>query len=107
MMTRAQFSILFDEDVETHLAPIERDERAAMLAAIKEQLTYEPGETTRHRKPLRIPNSIGAAWELRCGINNRTRVFYDLDVEDRVVVILAVGRKVGNRLVIGTEEFIL
>jgi hypothetical protein len=38
MMTRALFAILFDEDVETHLAPIECYERAAILDAIEEQM---------------------------------------------------------------------
>ena len=107
MMTRAPFAILFDEDVETHLAPIERYERAAILDAVEEELAHEPIETTRNRKPLRIPNLVGATWELRCGINNRFRVFYDVAAEDRIVVVLAVGRKVGNRLYIGMEEFIL
>jgi len=107
MIVRSPFAILFEESVEAHLSPIDRYERSAILDAIEEQLTYEPIETTRNRKPLRIPNSIGATWELRCGLNNRYRVFYDVDAEDRIVVVLAVGRKVGNRLVIGTEEFIL
>lgn len=63
--------------------------------------------STRNRKPLRIPNTLNATWELRCGANNRYRVFYDVDVEDDFVVVLAVGRKVGNRLMIGSEEFLL
>ena len=52
----------------------------------------------------RIPNSLNATWELRCGMNNRYRVFYDVDVDDWLVIVLAVGRKLGNRLMIGNEE---
>ena len=37
-------------------------------------------------------------------MNNRYRVFYDIDVEDRIVIVLAVGRKLGGRLYIGNEE---
>ena len=105
MNVRSPFTILFDEGIEAHLAPIERYERSAILDAIEEQLTHEPIGMTRNRMPLRIPNSIGATWEFRCGINNRYRVFYDVDIEDCIVVVLAVSHKVGNRLVIGVEEF--
>ncbi len=75
--------------------------------SIEQQLAYEPAAPTRNRKLLRIPNSVSAAWELRCGNNNRYRVFYDVDVEAGYVVILAIGKKDGNRLVIGGEEFTL
>jgi mRNA-degrading endonuclease RelE of RelBE toxin-antitoxin system len=48
---------------------------------------------------------VNASWELRCGAGNRYRVFYDVDVEGRRVVVLAVGKKQGSRLIIGREEF--
>lgn len=100
-----QFEIIFDDIVEAHFAAIERKDHGAILDAIEQQLGYEATTRTRNRKPLRIPNSLNATWELRCGANNRYRVFYDVDMEDRFVVVLAVGRKLGNRIVIGNEEF--
>ena len=37
-------------------------------------------------------------------IDNRFRVFYDIDPENREAEILAVGRKERNRLFIGGKE---
>lgn len=100
-----QFEIVFDDAVATHFSAIDRRDRSAILDVIQQQLGHEADVLTRNRKPLRIPNSLSANWELRCGKNNRYRVFYDLDVDERKVVVLAVGRKVGNGLYIGNEEF--
>jgi mRNA-degrading endonuclease RelE of RelBE toxin-antitoxin system len=47
---------------------------------------------------------LGADWELRLGPNNRFRVLYDIDKENHEVVILAVGIKAGERLMVGGEE---
>jgi len=41
---------------------------------------------------------------LRCDPDNRFRVFYSVSHATREVQILAVGRKEGNRLMIGREE---
>ncbi len=100
-----QFEIIVDDTVALHFAALERKDRVAVLDAIEQQLRYDAIVMTRNRKPLRIPNSLNASWELRCGANNRYRVFYDVDLEERLVVVLAVGRKAGNRLVVGNEEF--
>jgi mRNA-degrading endonuclease RelE of RelBE toxin-antitoxin system len=32
------------------------------------------------------------------------RIFYDIDIQEATVVIVAVGHKVGNKLLIGGEE---
>ena len=50
-------------------------------------------------KALR-PNPV-AKYELRIGT---LRVFFEVDPQDRKVLILAVGRKEGNRLFIGGKE---
>lgn len=101
----SQFEIIFDDAVEAHFAAIDRKDHASILGAIEQQLSHEATTRTRNRKPLRIPNSLNATWELRCSASNRYCVFYDVDVDDRFVVVLAVGRKLGNRLMIGNEEF--
>jgi mRNA-degrading endonuclease RelE of RelBE toxin-antitoxin system len=54
---------------------------------------------TRNRKLLR-ENPL-ADWELRVG---RFRVFYEVDAGNRLVRVVAVGAKEGNRLRIGGEE---
>lgn len=96
--------IIFDDAVRKHFVAIDIKDRSKVLDAIEQQLQYEAAVTTRNRKPLRIPSTLNATWELRCGANNRFRVFYDIDVEGGLVVVLAVARKIGNRLVIGEEE---
>ncbi|MBX7233906.1 MAG: hypothetical protein K1X65_05930 [Caldilineales bacterium] len=104
MSERLPFEVIFDELVLAHFAVIERKDHALILDTIAQQLVYEPNLQTRNRKPLRIPNSLNATWELRCGMNNRYRLFYDIDLDNRLVILLAVGRKQGNRLMVGKEE---
>jgi hypothetical protein len=72
---------------------------------INEQLTHTPTVETRNRKPLDQPAPFGASWELRCGPDNRFRVFYEVDAEANEVQVLAVGIKERNRLLIGEEEY--
>jgi mRNA-degrading endonuclease RelE of RelBE toxin-antitoxin system len=67
--------------------------------AIEVRLTHEPGKPTRNRK--RLEDNPLAPWELRVG---DFRVFYDVEGDHATVVILAVGRKLHNRLFIGGEE---
>ncbi len=98
------FEIILDKMVYAHFNAVDRKDHSMILDAIEQQLRVEPFLRTRNRKPLRIPNSLDATWELRCGRKNRYRVFYDISVNERFVVILAVGHKRGNRLWIGKEE---
>lgn len=72
---------------------------------IEGQLPFEPDVETRNRKPLKRPISFGAQWELRIGPNNRFRVFYVVDADNREVRVLAIGAKDHNRLLIAGEEF--
>ena len=94
-----------------------RDQRR-VVDAVDEQLQHQANVPTRNRKPLR-PNDL-ATWEVRIG---ELRVFYDVllplpknDVEkeqpaahgeqvsEPTVSILAIGVKMGNRVLIGNEE---
>jgi len=47
---------------------------------------------------------LGADWEIRFGPGNRFRVLYDIDEENQQVLILAVGIKDGERLLVSGEE---
>ena len=67
-------------------------------------MQFAPAKETRNRKPLRQPAPFEATWELRFGPDNRFRVLYDIDVEGRVVTVLAIGEKRRERLFIGGEE---
>lgn len=106
-MSSGYFEIIFDEQVSSHFEAIDHKHHSAILDEIEQQLAYEADVQTRNRKPMRIPNRLDATWELRCGRSNRYRVYYDVDIDQQVVVVLAVGQKHGNTLFIGQEEFIL
>ena len=74
-------------------------DQARLRDAIAAQLTYEPTTATKHRKRLRT-NPI-ATWELRVG---NWRVMYEVDDALGEVVIMAIGRKIHDTLVIRGEE---
>src|SRR5438552_12992667 len=87
-----------------HLRAIEAKYHSLIRAEIEEQLQFEPAKETRNRKPLRQPAPFEATWELRFGPDNRFRVLYGIDEDDREVQIQAIGVKEGNRLLVGGEE---
>jgi mRNA-degrading endonuclease RelE of RelBE toxin-antitoxin system len=107
-MTKKQpFALIYDPEVKGHLDAIEPKYHSLIGNTIEEQLRFEPETATRHRKQLKQPTGLGARWELRLGPNNRFRVFYRVDDEQRQVRILAVGVKERNRLFLGGEEVAL
>lgn len=75
-------------------------DRKRILAEIETQLSHQPDQETRNRKRLR-PNQL-AEWELRVDI---FRVFYDLDGDNAMVKIRAIGYKEGNKLFIHGKEY--
>ena len=86
MPRRPPFTFLFAPEALEHLDRIERKHHRVLKDAIAEQLSHSPLAETRNRKPLHQPAPFDATWELRCGPDNRYRVFYDV-VEAEVVVI--------------------
>jgi mRNA-degrading endonuclease RelE of RelBE toxin-antitoxin system len=105
MGKRLKYALSFAPQVIDHLDQIETKYHSLLRRTIKEQLTHTPTEQTRNRKPLEEPAPFGASWELRCGPDNRFRVFYEVDAEAREVQVLAIGVKERNRLLIGGEEY--
>lgn len=105
MARRRGFTLVIAPEAVVHLDAIDRKHHRLIEAAIAEQLVHTPLDRTRNRKPLRQPAPFDAAWELRCGPDNRYRIFYEAAAEEREVVVLAIGVKDGNRLLIGGEEF--
>ena len=97
-------SVFCAEAIE-HLDGIEPKYHGMLRRTINEQLTSTPAEETRNRKPLEQPAPFGASWELRCGPDNRFRVFYDVDSASGTVGILAVGVKDRSCLLIGGKEY--
>jgi mRNA-degrading endonuclease RelE of RelBE toxin-antitoxin system len=104
MAKQQPYSLLYAPAVKDHLRAIDAKHHGLIRQKIEEQLLFEPRTETRNRKPLQQPAPLAAAWEIRFGPDNRFRVLYDVDEEGRVVHILAVGEKEGNRLFVGGEE---
>jgi len=95
---RLPYKIIFAPSALDHLAGFEAGQRAALLNATKEQLTFEPSTQTLNRKHMR-PNPL-APWELRV---QRLRVYYEIEERAREVHILAIGVKDRERVIIAGE----
>lgn len=105
MVKRSRFTLSFAPQAIEHLDSIESKYHRLLQRTINEQLTHTPTEETRNRKPLDQPAPFGSSWELRCGPDNRFRVFYEVDSTAQEVQVLAIGVKDRNRLSIGGEEY--
>jgi mRNA-degrading endonuclease RelE of RelBE toxin-antitoxin system len=105
MPKRPEFTLSFAPEAIEHLDLIESKYHELLRRTIKEQLMHTPTEETRNRKPLDQPAPFGASWELRCGPDNRFRVFYEVDAATQEAKVLAIGVKDRNRLTIGGEEY--
>jgi mRNA-degrading endonuclease RelE of RelBE toxin-antitoxin system len=104
MARKKPFSISYDQEIKRHLRAIKPKYHSLIRTIIEEKLLFEPETETRNRKPLRQPAPFEATWELRLGPNNRFRVLYGVNHEQRDVQIQAIGVKEGNRLLIAGEE---
>ena len=94
------FEIKFTPEAIEDLRWFQRATRRKILTELESQLSYEPAVETRNRKRLH-PNKL-AEWELRV---ERFRVFFDMDLENRLIKVEAVGYKEGSRLFIQGREY--
>ena len=97
-----RFVLDFTDSAFDDLAFFKKYEQTLILDQIEVQLSYQPLNETRNRKPLE-PNAVGE-WELRIGMY---RVFYDVDAKRVTVKIKAVGYKQHNRLYLRGKEYAL
>lgn len=104
MAKKPRFALVYADDVKQHLKAIDTKYHSLIKSEIETQLLHEPDVETKNRKPLKRSMESGAEWEIRFGPDNRFRVFYSIDADDREVQVLAVGVKERNRLLIGGEE---
>ena len=105
MARRSKYAITYAPETYKHLGYFELKYHRLIATTIQEQLSHTPATVTRNRKPLEEPASLSATWELRFGPKNSFRVFYDVNHEEKIVSVLAIGVKEGNRLFIGGQEF--
>ncbi len=96
------FEIQVSRDAVEDLKVFKKFEQTIILDAIPQQLDSERLIETRNRKPLR-PNEL-SQWELRV---DRFRIFYDVDSENCIVLIKAIGWKDHNVLWIRDKEYML
>lgn len=92
------FKISITQDADRQVRSLPAREQRILEAAILSRLEHQPRTLTKAVRRLR-PNPL-AEFELRAG---DLRALYN--VEEDEVVILIVGRKVGNRLIVEGEEF--
>jgi mRNA-degrading endonuclease RelE of RelBE toxin-antitoxin system len=104
MPRRPKFALIFAPETLDHLDAIERKHHRLIQRTLDEQLSSTPEKETRNRKPMEQPTPFEATWELRFGPKNRFRAFYEVHAEDKIVKVLAIGVKEGNRLFIGGKE---
>jgi mRNA-degrading endonuclease RelE of RelBE toxin-antitoxin system len=93
------FAIELSPDAREHLRRLRTRDQRNIVDAIAVHLTQQPDYPTRHRK--RLEDNPLAPWELRVG---DFRVFHDLDYENEIAVVVAIGHKVHDQLRIGDEE---
>jgi mRNA-degrading endonuclease RelE of RelBE toxin-antitoxin system len=105
MARRPAFEVIFDALALDHMDAIESKYDSLIRRVVREQLIHEPDIATRNRNPLLRETAIGATWEVRCGPGHRFRIFYDVHRDERLVVVLAIARKVRNLLFVGKEKF--
>jgi mRNA-degrading endonuclease RelE of RelBE toxin-antitoxin system len=92
------FKVIITDDAERQLRSMPIRDQRILEAAILSRLENKPSTPTRAIKRLR-PNPL-AEFELRAG---NLRALYNVEGEE--VVILIVGRKDGNKLIVEGEEF--
>jgi mRNA-degrading endonuclease RelE of RelBE toxin-antitoxin system len=92
------FNVTITEDADRQLRSLPAREQRTLEAAIQSRLPHQP--TTPSKAIKRLRSNPLAEWELRAG---NLRVLYNVEGDE--VVILIVGRKVGNKLIVEGEEF--
>jgi mRNA-degrading endonuclease RelE of RelBE toxin-antitoxin system len=92
------FKITITEDADRQFRSLPAREQRILEAAIQSRLEHGAATPTKAIKRLR-PNPL-AEFELRAG---ELRALYNFEGDE--VVILIVGRKVGNKLIVEGEEF--
>ena len=91
------FKITITEDAERQFRSLPVRDQRNLEAAILSRLEHQPSTPTKAIKRLRFP----IRWP---SLNNAGRVAL-YNVEEEEVVVLIVGRKVGNKLIVEGEEF--
>ena len=93
------YEIELSDDALADLTWFKKHEQNQILDGVEANLPYEPTVETKNRGRLR-PNQT-AEWKLRLG---KYRVYYDIIEAEKVVIVEAIGVKVGNRVYFRGKE---
>lgn len=104
MAPAKRFELIYPPVIKKQLKFIDAKYYSLIQDSLETLLLFQPDVETKNRKPLKRPVTFGATWEIRFGPDNLFRVFYRVDNNIAQVVILAIGEKIGSRLLIGGEE---
>jgi mRNA-degrading endonuclease RelE of RelBE toxin-antitoxin system len=94
------YRITITREAKAHLLDLSAREQRIVGDGIAGRLLEQPTYPSRAVKPLRLNPPAG--YELRLG---DLRVLYNVDEENAEVLIVIVGCKVGNALVVEGKEF--
>lgn len=94
------FDITITDEADAQLRALPVRQQRVLEAAIEARLRDQPASPTKSIRRLR-PNPL-AEFELRV---QDLRVLYNVEADNSEVVLLVVGRKVGNKLMVGGKEF--
>jgi len=90
----ALFAISFGPEAMLELQSLRKTDQRRVVDEIEKQLGSEPTKATRRRKQLvgiSPPwEQVRPVWQLRVG---EFRIFYDVDDEQRAVIVRAIRRK--------------
>jgi mRNA-degrading endonuclease RelE of RelBE toxin-antitoxin system len=92
--------VTITREAKAHFLGLTAREQRMVADGISARLLDQPMSLSRPVKQLR-PNPL-AGFELRLG---DIRVLYKVDEENAEVLVVLVGRKVGNALIVAGEEF--
>lgn len=96
------YKIEFTERAAKQLEQFSKPARGLILDGVRAHLLDQPNVETKNRKLLR--ENVLSDWELRV---RKYRVFYDIDENEKIVRIVAVGYKEHNDLYIEGRKFSL
>jgi mRNA-degrading endonuclease RelE of RelBE toxin-antitoxin system len=99
-LLRMPYRITITEVAAPQLRAFTAHDRRIIESAITARLTDQPAMPTRSIRQLR-PNPL-AGFELRV---QHFRVLYNVESETEDVLLLLIGVKVGNKLIVEGEEF--
>ena len=95
-----RYELRWSPDALDHFGWLARHEVVRVLDETPQQLSHQPNVPHRNRKLLR-ENPV-AEWELRLG---DLLVYYNVQPDEPVVDIIAVGVKRQNQVFVGGEEW--